>query len=92
MLLQAQETPQAQGSSERWEELHGSRREKWVQGNWGPLWFGSPAGSCVSPGAAVVTEFKRIFTESASFALTLSVLGGGAAIFFFFSYRPKIRF
>ena len=86
MLLQAQETPQAQGSSERWEELHGSRREKWVQGNWGLLWFGSPAGSCVSPGGAFLTEFRCIFsTESASFALTLSVLGGGAAIFFFFS-------
>ena len=46
----------------------------------------APLGSCVSPGAAFLTEFRCIFsTESARFALTLSVLGRGAAIFFFFS-------
>lgn len=63
----------------------GKQREKGVQGNWSLLWVGSPLGSCVSPGAAFLTEFRCIFsTESAGFALTLSVLAGGAAVFFFF--------
>ena len=34
--------PTGTTSSGRWEGLHGSRRQKWVQGNWGLLWVGSP--------------------------------------------------
>ena len=34
--------PTGTTSSGRWKGLHGSRRQKWVQGNWGLLWVGSP--------------------------------------------------